>query len=343
MFVYLLRRINLLFTTLIVISVMSFSLGHLFPGDPVINFSGKPSLTYSEYQDLSQTLALDKSYFEQYLAYLKRSFNGDFGVSFSSQKPILDEFLRVLPASIELSLYALLVTLVFGLPLGLLAGIKNNRLIDRIIFSVATILNSIPIFWVGLLFILIFTLNMNWLPMSGRLTLLYEVPSITGFLLVDIALSDLANKSYVYTDALRHLILPTATLAVLPATLVIGMMRSSVIHVMGMPYIKAAQTKGLTSWQLITRHVFRNALLPIIPQFGLLFNTLVTSTMITEVIFSWPGIGNWIIEAIYQRDFPAIQASLLIVASMMISINVLLEIAHMMVNPLMRKEFNATK
>ncbi|MCU4676738.1 ABC transporter permease subunit [Catenovulum sp. 2E275] len=343
MFIYLIRRLNLLITTLFVISIISFSLGHLFPGDPVINFSGHPSLTYSEYQTISQQLALDKSYFEQYLVYLTRIFHGDFGVSFGSQKPIVDDFFRVLPASIELSFYALVVTLVISLPLGLWAGIKNNTLIDRVIFSIATVFNSIPIFWVGLLFILIFTLNTGWLPMSGRLNLLYEVPTITGFLLLDIGLSELPNKGYVYLDALHHLILPTITLAVLPVTLVIGMMRSSVIHVMGLPYIKAAQTKGLSSWQLISRHVFRNALLPIIPQFGLLFNTLVTSTMITEVIFSWPGIGHWIIEAIYQRDFPAIQAALFIVASMMISINVLLEIAHMLVNPLMRKEFNATK
>lgn len=342
MFIYLLRRLNLLVTTLFLISLLSFSLGHLFPGDAVINFSGQQSLTYSEYELLSDKYGLNQSYFEQYLIYLKHTLSGDLSVSFSTQKPIFDEFLRVLPASIELSLYALIVTLVIGLPLGLLAGIKHNSFIDKVIFSTATILNSIPIFWVGLLFILIFTLNSSWLPMSGRLNLLYEVPTQTGFLLIDIALSNLDNKSYVYLDAVSHLFLPTLTLAVLPVTLVIGMMRSSVIHVMSLPYIKAAQTKGLTRWQLVSRHIFRNALLPIIPQFGLLFNTLVTSTMITEVIFSWPGVGHWIIESIYQQDFPAIQAALLLVASMMISINVLLEIAHMLVNPLMRKEINAT-
>ncbi|WAJ69639.1 ABC transporter permease subunit [Catenovulum adriaticum] len=342
MFIYLLRRLNLLITTLFLISLLSFSLGHLFPGDAVINFSGQQSLTYSEYELLSDKYGLNQSYFEQYLIYLKHIISGDLSVSFSTQKPIFDEFLRVLPASVELSLYALIVTLVIGLPLGLWAGVKHNSLIDKVIFSTATIFNSIPIFWVGLLFILIFTLNSSWLPMSGRLNLLYEVPTHTGFLLIDIALSNLNNKSYVYLDAVSHLFLPTITLAVLPVTLVIGMMRSSVIHVMSLPYIKAAQTKGLTSWQLISRHIFRNALLPIIPQFGLLFNTLVTSTMITEVIFSWPGVGHWIIESIYQRDYPAIQAALLLVASMMISINVLLEIVHMLVNPLMRKEINAT-
>lgn len=341
MFIYLLRRINLLVTILFVISVMSFSLSHLFPGDPVINFSGEQSLTYQEYEALSSAFALDKSYFVQYIAYVERIFDGNLGLSFSSQRPVFDEFLRVFPASIELSLYALSVTLLLGLPLGLWAGIKHNSWVDRVIFSFATVANSIPIFWIGLLFILVFTLNMNGLPMSGRLNLLYEVPARTGLLLIDISLSDLPNKNLVYLDAIRHLILPTLTLAVLPATLVIGMMRSSVITVMRLPYIKAAQTKGLTSWQLISRHVFRNALLPIIPQFGLLFNTLVTSTMITEIIFSWPGIGHWIIEAIYQRDYPAIQTALLLVASLMIAINVLLEIIHMLVNPLMRKEINA--
>ncbi|KMT65402.1 ABC transporter permease subunit [Catenovulum maritimum] len=341
MFVYLIRRLNLLITTLFLISLFSFSLGHFFPGDPVINFSGQQSLDYDEYEALSQTLGMNQSYFEQYIIYLRRILDGDLGLSFSTQTPLIDDVIRVMPASIELSFYALLLTLVLGLPLGLWAGIKQHKLVDKIIFTLATMANSVPIFWSGLIFILIFSLNNQIFPMSGRLNLLYEVPSQTGFLLMDIFLADMPNKLAVYQDALTHLVLPTLTLAILPTTLLIGMMRSSVVNVMRSPYIKAALTKGLSTRELISRHVFRNAIVPIIPQFSLLFNILMTSTMITEIIFSWPGIGHWLIEAIYQRDYPAIQATLLLVASIMIMITVVLDILHMLVNPLARQTLHA--
>ncbi|MER2491021.1 ABC transporter permease [Catenovulum sediminis] len=340
MIVYFIRRFNLLVTTLFLLSLISFSLAHLFPGDAAINFSGQQSLTYQEYAKLTEELALNESYFVQYIVYMQRVVQGDFGNSFSSDASVLDDFMRVFPASAELSAYALILTAIVGLPLGLWAGVKRNSWIDKVIFSSATIANSIPIFWMGLLLMLLFSLNLAWLPISGRLNLLYEVPSDTGILLIDIALSNLDNKYQIYQDALRHLVLPTITLAILPTTILIGMMRSSVINVMATPYIKAAKTKGLSTFQIIRKHVFRNAILPIIPQFGLLFNTLMTSTMITEFIFSWPGIGHWLIEAIYQRDYPVIQAALLLVSSFMVVINVLSDIVHTLLNPLVRKEIN---
>ncbi|WP_017446179.1 ABC transporter permease [Gayadomonas joobiniege] len=340
MYIYLLRRLNLLVTTLFVISVFSFSLGHLFPGDPVVNFSGQQSLTFEEYDVLEKKLALDKPYMVQYFAYLERMIEGDFGFSFSSERHISDEFLRVFPATIELSVYAILVALCIGLPLGLLAGLKKNKVVDKVIFSLSTIANSVPIFWIGLLLILLFSLNLGWLPISGRLNLLYEIPAHTGFVFIDIALSDIDNKPAVYQNAFLHLILPTITLATLPTTLLIGMMRSSVISVMNSQFIKAARTKGLSYYQLIRRHVVKNAILPILPQFGLLFNTLMTSAMITEFIFSWPGVGYWLIEAIYQRDYPVIQTALLIVSAFMVFLNVLLDIIHSLLNPIVRKDIH---
>lgn len=340
MLIYLLKRCNLLITTLFLLSLLSFSLGHLFPGDPVINFTGQQSLTYEEYAQLRSELSLDDSYFMQYVVYLERVFSGDFGLSFTTQSEVIRDFVRIFPASAELSIYALVVTMLVGLPLGLWAGVKRNSLVDKIIFSASAIANSIPIFWLGLLFILVFSLNLAWLPISGRLNLLYDIPYVSGILLIDIAVSDFDNKWPIYQDAIRHLILPTITLATLPTTLLIGMMRANVINVMDSQYIKAARTKGLSLYQIVRRHVLRNALIPIIPQFGLLFNTLMTSTMITEIIFSWPGIGHWLLEAIYQRDYPVIQTSLLLVSSFMIVINVLADIIHTLVNPLVRKEIN---
>lgn len=343
MFYYLLRRINLLFFTLFLISLLAFSLGYLFPGDPVTNFSGRYDFPGSLYFELTEKFKMEANYLEQYLAFIQRIFDADLGVSFTSQQPVMDELARVLPASIELSLYALLVAIVVGIPLGIWAGMRSQSATDYTIYSISVLGNAIPLFWLGLLFILIFALNLNLLPISGRLNLLYEVPHTTGFILIDIMLSDMKYKQQAFIDALRHLILPTLTLAMTPTTLLIAITRTSVSQVMQTNYIKAAMSKGLSFYQVMRKHVIRNALLPVIPQVGLLFNALMTSTMITEFIFSWPGVGHWLVEAIYQRDFPAIQAGLMVVSAFIILINILVDIAHTLLNPLVRKEIYATQ
>ncbi len=337
MLYYLFGRLNLLLSTLFILSILTFSLGHLFPGDPVHNYSGLLEVSDAEYAYLHKNLKLDEDYLSQYIAFLTRIFDGNFGDSFNSKTPVMTEILHVLPASIELITYALIITITIGIPLGFWAGLKHHKTPDKIIFSSSIIGSSLPSFWLGIIFILYFSLNQHWLPMSGRINFLYEIPEKTGYTLIDVLNSNLSYKQEALIDAIRHLILPTLALSIMPLSFLMATTRESVAQIMQQNFIKAAYTKGLTTWQLIRKHVIQNALLSITPQLGLTFNTLVTGMMVIEVIFSWPGVGHWLVDAIYQRDFPAIQAGLLIVSSFMIMVHIFIDILHALLNPLPKK------
>ena len=280
---------------------------------------------------------MDQSYFQQYLAYLQRILSGDWGLSYSSQQPILQEIKTLLPATLELAAYALLISFFVGIPLGIIAAIKPDGIVSKAISALALAGYSLPIFWWALLLIMLFSLGLGWLPTAGRIGVLYEIPYQTGFMLVDILLADSQYQQEALYNALRHLLLPTLVLATFPTTVMIRFTRDSMLEVWEQSYIKTARAKGLNRAQVLYRHAVRNALLPVIRQIGLQFSTLITLAMITEVIFSWPGIGRWLIDSIYQRNYPAIQAGLLVISTLVISVNMLTEILHTLFNPLARK------
>lgn len=337
MTIYLLRRLFLLGTVLLGLSIFAFSLGYLFPGDPLQNFSGLRYLDDTTREQLTLAYRLDGSYFQQYLAFIQRLWHGDWGLSLASQQPLLTEIRQVLPATLELTSYALLVSFFVGIPLGILAAIKPDGVIGKTISAIAITGYSLPIFWWGLLLIMIFAVGLGWFPSGGRLGVLYEIPPQTGFMLVDILLSDVSYRQAALQDALRHLLLPTLALATFPTTVMIRFVRDAMLDVWEQSYIKTAKAKGLSRLQVLYRHGLRNALLPVIRQIGLQFSTLITLAMLTEVIFSWPGIGRWLIDSIYQRNFPAIQAGLMIISVLVITVNMLTEILHTFFNPLARK------
>lgn len=337
MTIYLLRRLFLLGTVLLGLSIFAFSLGYLFPGDPLQNFSGLRYLDDSTSEQLTLAYRLDGSYLQQYLAFIQRLWHGDWGLSLASQQPLLTEIRQVLPATLELTSYALLVSFFVGIPLGILAAIKPDGVIGKAISAIAITGYSLPIFWWGLLLIMVFAVGLGWFPSGGRLGVLYEIPPQTGFMLIDILLSDVSYRQAALQDALRHLLLPTLALATFPTTVMIRFVRDAMLDVWEQSYIKTAKAKGLSRLQVLYRHGLRNALLPVIRQIGLQFSTLITLAMLTEVIFSWPGIGRWLIDSIYQRNFPAIQAGLMIISVLVITVNMLTEILHTFFNPLARK------
>lgn len=338
MIIFLLRRLFLLGTVLFGLSVFAFSLGYLFPGDPLQNFSGLRYIDSVQREQLVSLYRLDHSYTTQYWAFLGRILQGDWGLSFSSQQPLLTEVWQVLPATLELTTYALLLSFVLGVPLGILAAMKPESWLGKSISGLALVGYSLPVFWWALLLIMLFSVTLGWLPSGGRLGVLYEIPSITGFILLDIVRSDLSYRQAALLDALRHLILPTLVLATYPTTVMIRFVRDAMLDVWEQNYIKTAKAKGLNRVQVLYRHGLRNALLPVIRQIGLQFSALITLAMLTEVIFSWPGIGRWLIDSIYQRNFPAIQAGLMIISTLVITINMLTEILHTLFNPLARKQ-----
>ncbi|MGO3421476.1 MAG: ABC transporter permease [Pseudoalteromonas distincta] len=335
---YILRRLGLFFFMILMLSVFTFSLAYLFPGDPLSNLSGIPSGNFAQHSELEDKYLYNSNYFMQYIAFLGRIFQGDWGLSFASGNSVFSHIIDLLPATLELSVYALIVSVVIGVPTGILGSGYHKRWPDKLINSVTIVGYSMPVFWLALLLIMVFSLKLGWFPMSGRMGLLYEIPASTGFILIDIALAGFPYKGMAFVDALRHLTLPTIVLAMYPTTVLVRFTRESMLKVMDQNFIKTARAKGLNRRQLIMHHALRNALLPVIKQIGLQFSTLITLAMITEVIFSWPGIGRWLIDSIYQRDFPAIQGGLMAVSLFVILASITAELTYTLFDPLSRNQ-----
>ncbi|KGJ96345.1 ABC transporter permease [Colwellia psychrerythraea] len=336
MLTFTLRRISLFIFTMLVLTLLSFSLSFLFPGDTVINHSGQTNATAAELVELKASYQMDKNIVKQYGAYLGHILNGDFGQSMASQSPINNEIIELLPATIELSLVALLIAMLVGIPLGFIAAINHNKASDNAILSFAMIGYSIPVFWLGLLAILVFSITLGWLPSAGQISLLFEIEFVTGIQFIDILLSDSPYKWQAFSNASAHIILPACVIALAPATIFIRLSRAAMIEVLAASYIRAARAKGLTFQQIIFRHAIRNALIKIIRHVGLQFANLVTIAMVTEVIFSWPGIGRWLIESIFQRDYTAIQSGLLVLSCFIFIIHILTDFIYAALNPLAR-------
>ena len=336
MLIFILRRLNLFLITMFVLTILSFSLSFLFPGDALINRTGQVNANAMQLTQLNEKHHINDSIFSQYVAYIETIASGDLGISMTNQTAINQVVLNLLPATIELSLVALFIAMFVGIPIGFYAAIKHKKTQDNIILSFAMIGYSIPIFWLGLLAILIFSIQLGWFPAAGQLSLIYEIEHQTGILLFDILLSNSSYKWQAFIDATYHIILPASVVALAPATVFIRLARTAMLEILDTRYIKAAKAKGLSFNQIIYRHAARNALIMIIRHIGLQFANLVTLAMVTEVIFSWPGIGRWLIESIYQRDYTAIQSGLLVLSSFIFIVHILSDFIYAALNPLSR-------
>lgn len=327
------RYLTLLVMTVLVLSALSFFLAYLFPGDVLANLSGEIAKSPSQRDALVQRYAFDQGAVIQFLNYLKLLWQGDWGYSFASGAPLRSEISLALPATLELTLYAMAVATIFGIPLGCLAGIRAYTRTDYLINSSAVVGYSFPAFWLALLFILAFSLELGWYPLSGRISLLFNIPPTTGFVLLDIVLSDSPHKMLAFIDALNHLFLPTLSIGILTTAATIRLVRRSVIDVLQQTYVAAAQTRGLSGRQIFVRHVLRNALFPVLQILGLQITTLMTNAMIIETLFSWPGIGNWLIQAIYQQDYPALRMGMWAVAVVVIAVTIVIDFINRIIDP----------
>lgn len=321
MIIFTLRRLLLLLVTLFLLTFVGFSLSFFTPHAPL------------------QGASLWNAWF----FWFKGVLHWDFGVSSINGQLISEQLKEVFPATMELCILAFGFALVVGIPVGMMAGIMRGKWQDKLISALALIGFSIPIFWLALLLTLFFSLTLGWLPVSGRFDLLYEVKSITGFALIDAWLSESIWREEMIVSALRHMVLPVLTLAVAPTTEVIRLMRISTIDVFEQNYIKAAATRGLSRLTILRRHVLHNALPPVIPRLGLQFSTMLTLAMITEMVFSWPGLGRWVINAIRQQDYAAISAGVMVIGALVIIVNVLSDILGALANPLKHKEWYALR
>lgn len=334
---YLLRKAYLLIFVTFGVTAFAFSLNYLFPGDPLSNMTGLQNLPPELTAELNKIYKLDSNIIVQYWAYMSRILEGNWGVSFINEMGVYSQVFNVLPATIELAAYALLYSFIVAIPLGILASDVRKPWLDKPILAISLIGFSMPIFWFALILILIFSINLGWLPISGRLSLIYQVPNVTGFILIDIALADIPYKAEAYYDAFKHLAMPTLVLAAYPTTVLIRTTRQAMHNVLDTSYVKAAKAKGLSNYQVLTRHALRNGLLPVIQMLGTHFGTLITLAMVTEVIFSWPGLGSWLVDAIHQRDYPAIQGGLMVMSGMVFIATILFDILYMAFDPLARR------
>ncbi|MBR9985228.1 MAG: ABC transporter permease subunit [Desulfosarcina sp.] len=330
---FLTRRLAMVVPAFIGVTLLTFSLIHLIPGDPVMLMAGERGIDPQRHARLKAQLGLDQPLTVQYAKYVKGIFHGDLGKSIVTKKPVFAEFMTLFPATVELSLFAMFFAVVLGLPAGVIAGVKRGSVFDHTVMGVSLTGYSMPIFWWGLLLILFFSVNLGWTPVSGRISALYWIDADTGFMLIDALRSD---EKGAFISALSHLILPSIVLGTIPLAVIARMTRSSMLEVLQEDYVRTARAKGLAPWRVTLIHALRNALIPVITIIGLQTGVLLAGAILTETIFAWPGVGKWIVESIRRRDYPSVQGGILLIASLIILVNMLVDIMYGIINPRIR-------
>lgn len=330
---FLARRLAMVLPAFIGVTLLTFSLIHLIPGDPVMLMAGERGIDPQRHAKLKAQLGLDQPLTVQYAKYVKGIFHGDLGKSIVTKKPVFVEFMALFPATVELSLFAMFFAVVVGLPAGVIAGVKRGSVFDHTVMGVSLTGYSMPIFWWGLLLILFFSVHLGWTPVSGRISALYWIDADTGFMLIDALRSD---EKGAFISALSHLILPSIVLGTIPLAVIARMTRSSMLEVLQEDYVRTARAKGLAPWRVTLIHALRNALIPVVTIIGLQTGVLLAGAILTETIFAWPGVGKWIVESIRRRDYPSVQGGILLIASLIILVNMLVDIMYGIINPRIR-------
>lgn len=330
MLTFLVRRLFLVIPTFVGVTLLAFALIHLIPGDPIDLIAGERVVSAERRIQLEAKFGLDKPLHQQYLIYMGHMLQGDLGDSIIARRPVVHEFFERFPATIELSTIAIFLAIIVGLPAGILAGVKRKSAFDHSVMAISLTGYSMPIFWWALLLILLFSVNLGWTPVSGRIDVKYFFDDVTGFMLID---SLLSGQEGAFKSAARHLILPSIVLATIPLAVIARMTRSSMVEVLSDDYIRTARAKGLSRLRIIDVHALRNALIPVVTVIGLQVSVALGGAILTETIFAWPGIGKWIVDSIARRDYPVIQGGILMIAATVIMVNLLVDLLYGVINP----------
>lgn len=321
--------------TLIGITFACFLLIRLVPGDPILLLIGERNMDPIAYAEAKQKMGLDKPIPVQFLNYMGQVLQGDLGTSVTSKNTVWHEFKERFPATLELSLVSMLFATVLAIPFGILAAIKKNGFFDYFLMGTSLTGYSMPIFWWGLILIMYFSVHLGWTPVSGRIAIEYDIPLRTGLYLLDTLQAEVreAEGLQPFWSALKHLILPTIVLGTVPLAIIARMTRSSFLEVLGEDYIRTARAKGLSEFRVVMVHAFRNSLITVVTTLALCFGSLITGAILTETIFSWPGIGKWLVTSITARDYPVIQGGVLIIAFIIVFTNTLVDLIYIYLNP----------
>jgi dipeptide transport system permease protein len=331
---FLLRRVALIVPTFVGVTFLSFLLIHLVPGDPIEVRAGERGISAERLAQLRHSYGLDQPLWKQFADYEMQVAHGDLGTSIVTRHPVLSEFFTLFPATIELGVSAMLFAIALGLPLGVLAAVRRGSALDYGLISLSVTGASMPIFWWGLMMILIFSVGLGWTPVAGRISDMYYVEPWTGFMLIDAWFSDDAGA---VGSAISHLILPTIVLGTIPLATIARMTRSSMLEVMGEDYVRTARAKGLSGIRVVVAHALRNALIPVVTVIGLQVGTLLGGAILTETIFAWPGVGHWLIESVQRRDYPVLQGGTLLIASLVMLVNLSVDVTYGFLNPRIRR------
>ncbi len=329
---YTLRRLLSFIPVLLGVTIIVFSFIHLIPGDPataMLRENADPAVAVR----IRAQLGLDRPLYEQYLIYMNRTLHGDLGESLVTHIPVASELANRFPATVELAVSAMLLAILLGIPLGIISAVRRNSWIDTLSMFLALLGVSIPIFWLGLMVSMLFGVQLHWLPFQQRVGIDTTVVRVTGFYLVDTLI---AGNLSGFVDVVRHLILPAAVLATVPMSITARMTRSSMLESLGQDFIRTARAKGLRERTVVIRHALKNAMLPVVTVIGLQTGALLSGAILTESIFSWPGIGRWLYDEIQLRDYPVIQGAILFIALIYIVVNLIVDLSYAYLDPRIR-------
>jgi peptide/nickel transport system permease protein len=327
---FIVERLLQLIPVLIGISLVVFLMMTLTPGDPVEIMLGDQLATAEQKESLRRDMGLDLPAAERFIRFVKNSLSGDFGRSFFHRRPVAEVIAERLPATIELTIVAMLIALAVAIPLGVLAAVRRGSLIDKAATVISLVGVSMPGFWLGIMLILLFAVHLGWMPVSGRIDYAFEVPRITGMILFD---SLVQGRYAAFLNALHHIIMPAVTLGLAMAALLMRVTRTSMIEVLQQDYIVFAEAKGLSRARVLVRHALKNALIPTVTVAALETGYLLGGNTIVEMVFGWPGLARVIVEGIYSRDFPLVQAGVLVIAVIYVTVNFAADVLYTLLNP----------
>jgi dipeptide transport system permease protein len=330
---FILSRILLLIPTFVGVTVIAFSFIRLVPGDPIELLIGERGIDPERHAMLLHEMGFDRPWYVQYLDFVWDVVQGDLGRSIVTKKPVFLEFLELFPATLELSIFALTFAVLIGLPIGILAAVKRGTAFDHTSMTLSLTGFSMPIFWWALLLIIFFSGILKWTPVSGRIDVLYFVEPVTGLMLIDTLLSE---EEGAFRSALSHLILPAVALGTIPMAVIARQTRSAMLEVLNEDYVRTARAKGLPPSRVIGLHALRNALIPVVTVIGLQIGVLLAGAILTETIFAWPGIGKWLVDSISRRDYPSVQGGLLLIALLVMTVNLVVDLLYGLINPRIR-------
>jgi peptide/nickel transport system permease protein len=326
---YAIRRALTVIPVLLGVSILVFSFVHMIPGDPALTMLGERA-TPEKVAQVRQRLGLDRPIYEQYAIYLGKVLQGDLGISIVRGDPVARDLLRRFPATVELAASAIFLALLLGIPIGIVSAVWRNSWMDSVSRVWALVGVSMPIFWLGVMLAWFFGVQLGWLPTGFRLDSATDFRPWTNFVVLDALVQ---GNWAVLRDALRHLVLPAIALATIPLAIIARMMRASMLEVLSRDYIRTAEAKGLPQTGVVLRHALRNALLPVMTVVGLQIGRLLAGAILTETIFSWPGIGLWVYDSIESRDYAIVQGASLFIAVIFVTVNLVTDLLYAVADP----------